>query len=84
MKDSLLVSPEDSSSKLRRDVVGLVMRETDLSMVKKMHVAALIQREISYAEVLMGMHEASVDNDGIATNAFRAYLDEITKNVPED
>ena len=80
MKDSLLISPEDPTSKLRRETTSFVMKDTYLTMKKRLHVAMLIRRDLSYSESLLGMLEASMDNDGMETNALHAYYDEITKD----
>ena len=42
MKDSLIVTPEESSSKLRREATAIIMKDKYLSLKKQMHVAMLI------------------------------------------
>ena len=48
-----------------------------------MHVAMLIQHDISYAESLMGMMEADSDNVDGETCALHAYYDELTKDFTD-
>ena len=55
------------------------MRDTYLSMKKQLHIAKLICQDISYAESLMGMLDAGLDNDGMETDMLCAYHDEISK-----
>ena len=81
MKDSLLISPEEATSKLHCEATSIIMKDMYLSMQKRLHVAMLIRKDISYAESLMGMLEASLDNDGMETNALHAFYDEITKDL---
>ena len=38
----------------------------------------LIRQDISYAELLMGMLDAGLNNEGVETNALHVYYDEIT------
>ena len=45
-----------------------------------MHVAMLIQWDISYAELLMGMIEADFNNCDGETLALYAYYNELTKD----
>ena len=45
------------------------MRDMYLSMKKQLHIATLIHQDISYAESLMGMLDAGLDNDGMETYA---------------
>ena len=40
----------------------------------------LIHQDISYAESLMGMLDAGLDNDGMDTDALHVYYDEISKD----
>ena len=48
-----------------------------------MHVAMLIQQNISYAESLMGMMEADFDNGDGETCALHAYYDKLTKDFTD-
>ena len=80
VKDSLLVSPEELASKLRHEATSIVMRDTYLSMKKQLHIVMLICQDISYAESLMGMLNAGLDNDSMETDALHAYYDEISKD----
>ena len=70
MKDSLYVTPEDPSSKLCREAMAIIMKDMHLSAKNHMHIAMLIQSDISYAELMMGMIDASIDNNGEETNAY--------------
>ena len=80
VKDSLLISPEESTSKLCHEATSIVMRDTYLSMKKWLHVVMLIHQDISYVELLMGMLDAGLDNDSMETDALHAYYDEISKD----
>ena len=40
----------------------------------------LIHQDISYVELLMGILNAGLDNDGMEINALHAYYDEISKD----
>ena len=80
VNDSLLVSPEESTSKLCHEATSIVMRDTYLLMKKWLHIAMLICQNISYVESLMGMLDAGLDNDGMKTDALHAYYDEISKD----
>ena len=70
MKDSLYVTPKDPSSKLCREAMAIIMKDMHLSAKNHMHIAMLIQSDISYAELMMGMIDASIDNNGEETNAY--------------
>ena len=83
MKDSLYVTPKDPSSKLHHEATAIIMKDTHLSTKKPMHIAMLIQSDISYAELMMGMIDASIDNDGEETNTLYQYYDEITKDTDD-
>ena len=48
-----------------------------------MHVAMLIQHDISYAESLMGMMEADSDNGDGETCALHAYYNELMKDFTD-
>ena len=80
VKDSLLISPEELTSKLRHEATLIVMRDTYHSMKKWLHIVMLIHQDISYAESLVGMLDAGLDNDGMETNALHAYYDKISKD----
>ena len=56
------------------------MRDTHLLMKKWLHIVMLICQDISYAELLMGMLDAGLDNDSMETDALHAYYDEISKD----
>ena len=56
------------------------MRDTYLSMKKQLHIVMLICQDISYVELLMGMLNAGLDNDGMETDALHAYYNEISKD----
>ena len=81
MKDSLYVTPKDPSSKFHCEAMAIVMKDTHLSTKKCMHIAMLIQSDITYAELMMGMIDASIDNNGKETNTLYQYYDEITKDM---
>ena len=83
MKDSLYVTPEDPSSKLCHEATAIIMKDMHLSTKKCMHIAMLIQSDISYAELMMGMIDASIDNNGEETNTLYQYYDEITKDTDD-
>ena len=83
MKDSLYVTPKDPSSKLHREAMAIIMKDTHLSAKKRMHIAMLIRSDISYAELMMGMIDASIDNDGEETNTLYQYYDEIMKDTDD-
>ena len=80
VKDSLLISPKEWTSKLRSEATLIAMRDTYLSMKKWLHIAMLIHQDISYAESLMGMLNAGLDNDGMETDTLHAYYDKISKD----
>ena len=83
MKDSLYVTPKDPSSKLCCEAMAIVMKDMHLSTKKHMPIAMLIPSDISYAELMMGMIDASIDNDGEETNALYQYYNEITKDTDD-
>ena len=51
-------------------------------MKKQLHIVMLIHWDISYAESLMGILDAGLDNDGMEMNTLHAYYDEISGDVP--
>lgn len=69
IKDSLLVTPKDPASKLCREAVAYVMKDKRLSMKKCYHVATLIRKDLSFAETLMDMLDANLDDNGMETGA---------------
>ena len=83
MKDSLYVTPEDPSSKLCHEATAIIMKDMHLSTKKCMHIAMLIRSDISYAELMMGMIDASIDNDGEENNTLYQYYDEIMKDTDD-
>ena len=80
MKDSLLITPEELSSKLHCKATAIGMKDSFLSFKKWMHLAMLIRWHISYAELLMGMIEADFDNCDGETLVLHAYYNELTKD----
>lgn len=84
MKDSLMTVPEDPVSRLRRESTAFVMKDTRISYESRMHIAVLIQDDIKFAESLMGMVEADVDNDGAETGAVVMYYKHLTKHIQDD
>ena len=63
VKDSLLISPEESTSKLHHEATLIVMRDTYLSMKKWLHIVMLMHQDISYVESLMGMLDTGLNNN---------------------
>ena len=65
VKYSLLVSPEECTSKLHCEATSIVMRDTYLLMKKWLHIVMLTHQDISYVESLMGMLDVGLDNGGM-------------------